>query len=98
MTVFEMARLHLAIGLVLIHLAGVIHNDVYPRNAVKKEGQLPKWIDFTMANIKHSCEGLDCGELRRFMQDELELSAEDQEIVWDRARSIRGEGPRDVAF
>ncbi|KAI9453431.1 hypothetical protein F5148DRAFT_1151967 [Russula earlei] len=48
-----------------IHLMGVEHGDLEPRNVLQKWSRFPKIIDFGFANVNHSCPGWSqCGELK----------------------------------
>ncbi|GAA5911499.1 uncharacterized protein JCM6883_005778 [Sporobolomyces salmoneus] len=63
------AKIHLATGLHLMHLYGVQHRDLKPRNVVCKSNSLPKFIDFGNARSQHRCSQLSCEELHDFMED-----------------------------
>ncbi|KAF7330690.1 RIO-like kinase [Mycena sanguinolenta] len=52
--------------LISIHQAGVLHNDLEPRNVVISPSLGPTIIDFDNASLDHRCEGPSCPELREF--------------------------------
>ncbi|KAJ7261492.1 hypothetical protein C8J57DRAFT_1719720 [Mycena rebaudengoi] len=53
----------LLLRVVRLHQAGVLHNDLEPRNIVFSERSGPRIIDFDNATLEHRCTGLSCKEL-----------------------------------
>ncbi|KAJ7604494.1 hypothetical protein DFH06DRAFT_1174618 [Mycena polygramma] len=51
--------------LVRLHQAGVLHNDLEPRNVARSKKSGPLIIDFDEASLNHVCPGPSCWELRR---------------------------------
>ncbi|KAJ7811496.1 hypothetical protein B0H13DRAFT_2685179 [Mycena leptocephala] len=56
-------RQTLLLRVVRLHQAGVLHNDLEPRNIVLSERSGPRIIDFDNATLDHTCAGLSCKEL-----------------------------------
>ncbi|KAJ7080118.1 hypothetical protein C8R44DRAFT_824457 [Mycena epipterygia] len=56
-------RQTLLLRVVRLHQAGVLHNDLEPRNVVLSERSGPRIIDFDNATLNHTCTGLSCKEL-----------------------------------
>ncbi|KAJ6522442.1 hypothetical protein B0H19DRAFT_1202711 [Mycena capillaripes] len=56
-------RQTLLLRVVRLHEAGVLHNDLEPRNVVFSERSGPRIIDFDNATLDHTCAGLSCKEL-----------------------------------
>ncbi|KAJ7208130.1 hypothetical protein C8J57DRAFT_1734075 [Mycena rebaudengoi] len=56
-------RQKLLLRVVRLHQAGVVHNDLEPRNIVFSERSGPRIIDFDNATLGHTCTGLSCKEL-----------------------------------
>ncbi|KAJ7452023.1 hypothetical protein FB451DRAFT_1283448 [Mycena latifolia] len=56
-------RQTLLLRVVRLHQAGVLHNDLEPRNVVLSERSGPRIIDFDNATLDHTCAGLSCKEL-----------------------------------
>ncbi|KAJ7216902.1 hypothetical protein C8J57DRAFT_1732409 [Mycena rebaudengoi] len=56
-------RQKLLLRVVRLHQAGVVHNDLEPRNIVFSERLGPRIIDFDNATLGHTCTGLSCKEL-----------------------------------
>lgn len=46
-----------------LHKAGVLHNDLEPRNVVLSRHLGPRVIDFDNATMDHTCGGISCKEL-----------------------------------
>ncbi|KAJ7730299.1 hypothetical protein B0H16DRAFT_220357 [Mycena metata] len=53
----------LLLRVVRLHQAGVLHNDLEPRNIVLSKRLGPRIIDFDNATFDHACRGLSCKEL-----------------------------------
>ncbi|KAJ7705776.1 hypothetical protein B0H16DRAFT_1635668 [Mycena metata] len=53
----------LLLRVVRLHQAGVLHNDLEPRNIVLSKRLGPRIIDFDNATFNHACRGLSCKEL-----------------------------------
>ncbi|KAK6978126.1 hypothetical protein R3P38DRAFT_2747069, partial [Favolaschia claudopus] len=49
-----------------MHRAGIVHNDLKPRNVVQDSSGEVKIIDFDMATKGHRCPGKECEELVEF--------------------------------
>ncbi|GAA6012195.1 hypothetical protein JCM11491_001782 [Sporobolomyces phaffii] len=79
---------HLAVGLHLVHLHGVQHNDLKPANAVRRRGERPKLIDFGNARSRHDCPVGTCEELSEFLDDLCIWAEVDRAAVQDRARRL----------
>ncbi|KAK7031571.1 hypothetical protein R3P38DRAFT_2619857 [Favolaschia claudopus] len=58
-----------------MHRAGIVHNDLKPRNVAQDSSGEVKIIDFDMATKGHRCPGKECEELVEFARA-LKLDAE----------------------
>ncbi|KAI9510251.1 hypothetical protein F5148DRAFT_1374614 [Russula earlei] len=68
-----------------IHLLGVEHGDLEPRNVLQKWSRFPKIIDFGFANVNHSCPGWNqCEELK----DVLRKVGLDKVDLWLKCRVL----------
>ncbi|KAJ7901604.1 hypothetical protein B0H13DRAFT_2027681 [Mycena leptocephala] len=65
-------RMAIYFALVQIHAEGVLHNDLFPRNVVRRPGGAPCFVDFGLATIGHKCGPEYCNELA-YLKDALEL-------------------------
>ncbi|KAF7372396.1 RIO-like kinase [Mycena venus] len=62
---------------VRLHEAGVLHNDLEPRNVVISKRSGPRIIDFDNATLNHTCGGISCEELAELAHHlSLDLGAE----------------------
>ncbi|KAF7328197.1 RIO-like kinase [Mycena venus] len=62
-TLYLKDRQTLLLRVVRLHQAGVLHNDLEPRNVVLSERSGPRIIDFDNATLDHTCARLSCKEL-----------------------------------
>ncbi|KAJ7633813.1 hypothetical protein DFH06DRAFT_1221718 [Mycena polygramma] len=68
--------------LVCLHQAGVLHNDLEPRNVARSKKFGPLIIDFDEASLNHVCPGSSCWELRRLAHVlQLDAKVEIAEIL-----------------
>jgi serine/threonine protein kinase len=68
-----------------LHEAGVLHNDLEPRNVVISERSGPRIIDFDNATLNHTCGGISCEELAELARN-LSLDLGELDHDWTSAR------------
>ncbi|KAJ7738069.1 hypothetical protein DFH07DRAFT_86406 [Mycena maculata] len=52
-----------------LHVAGVVHGDVAPRNILRRPNGAFCLVDFDKSSLNHPCEGLTCPELAQLQRD-----------------------------
>ncbi|KAJ6558061.1 hypothetical protein B0H19DRAFT_127494 [Mycena capillaripes] len=56
-------------ALLQLHTAGVVHNDFFPRNVLRRPDGTFSLIDFGSATVEHDCPGDACPELAKLRME-----------------------------